>query len=100
MGKRRCQRVLAVALEKLRLEEVGTAWSQPQLAPAGIPSYPSVTFRPALGKDAEERPLTYKIEWFGDNQERPLTYKIEWFIRLQSGAIGAPPRPYELRWSK
>merc|ERR1719272_2300789 len=86
-------------MAQLKLEEVGTSWSQPQLPIGAAPPMfsPTVSFRRQPESDHEqERPLTYKLQWFVN--ERPLTYKLQWFTSRDDLLL--EPQPYELRWGK
>lgn len=117
-----------VLMGTLRLEEVGTAWSLPQLPVAQVPEPSSISFR----LPAEGRSPTYKLHWLDNSSavrmrpqlnveagsksshigfvtpthERPPTYKLQWFDdetlagaeELQLNRGVAQPRPYELRW--
>merc|ERR1719272_727051 len=73
-------------MAQLKLEEVGTSWSQPQLPIGAAPPMfsPTVSFRRQPESDHE--------------QERPLTYKLQWFTSRDDLLL--EPQPYELRWGK
>jgi len=89
------QRVL---MGRVKLEEVGTAWSQAE-RPAAASMF-SVKFRPSATTDNEaERPLIWKLQWRAvhTEEERPLTYKLQWW---PGEHIVSAPRAYELRWRK
>jgi len=88
---------LVTHIEQLKLEEVGTSWSQPQLPIGAAPPTLShtVSFRRHLESDYEQkRPLTYKLQWFVN--ERPLTNKLQWFASRDDLLL--EPHAYELRW--
>lgn len=75
------QETRAVFMNKLKLEEVGTVWSQAQLPSA---SSPEVTFRkePAeIGSEQDERPSSHLLQWWVE--ERPFTYKLQWFASME-----------------
>jgi hypothetical protein len=107
-----------VLMGELKLEEVGTTWSQPSLPVAATPSTPDVSFRPSA-QTHPDRSWAYQLQWWATPQEeRPLTYKLQWWtnqddlllaqdmppdhdlllVRLRH--ISPLPQVHELRWRK
>lgn len=107
-----------VLMGKLKLEEVGTMWSQPRLPVAAILPSPDVSFRPSA-ETHPDRSWTYQLQWWATPQEeRPLMYKLQWWtnqddllitqdmlpdhdlllVRLQHSLPS--PQAHELRWRK
>jgi len=107
-----------VLMGKLKLEEVGTMWSQPRLPVAAILPSPDVSFRPSA-ETHPDRSWTYQLQWWATPQEeRPLMYKLQWWtnrddllitqdmlpdhdLLLVSLQHSLPsPQAHELRWRK
>lgn len=107
-----------VLMGKLKLEEVGTMWSQPRLPVAAILPSPDVSFRPSA-ETHPGRSWSYQLQWWATPQEeRPLMYKLQWWtnqddllitqdmlpdhdlllVRLRH--ILPSPQAHELRWRK
>lgn len=104
-----------VRMGELKLEEVGTMWSQPRLPVAAILPTPDVSFRPSA-QTHPDRSWTYQLQWWATPQEeRPLMYKLQWWtnqddhevrlldydlllVRLQH--VLPLPQVHELRWRK
>lgn len=106
-----------VLMGKIKLEEAGTTWSQPQRPTGASSVLSSMSFRlsdaaTAAATSAQERPPTYKLHWRTGPVERPRTYKLQWWsekdvvpaahayeLRWRRDVVSAP-RAYELRWRK
>lgn len=88
---------LRVLMGKVKLEEAGTTWSQPERPTATSPMRSGVSFRASTAANEQERPWTYKLHWQAGPIERPPTYKLQWFTDQD---VEPAAKPYELRWRK
>lgn len=86
-------RTQALVVDEIKLEEVGTSWSQPHQALNEFPPPTDIVFRqPVEGPRDKDSLLTYKLQW--QSRENELV------VNRASQRIGLSSRQYALQWQK